>query len=50
MQIRITLHSCVIYIPKPFYKLKYPGWPIRFVYRELGLKLGSAVSQVRVWG
>lgn len=47
MQIRITLHSRVIYIPKPFYKLKYPGWPLRFVYPgvELRLELGSALSQ-----
>lgn len=51
MQIRITLHSCVIYIPKPFYKLKYPGWPIRFVYPGVEARAGicSFPKVERVW-
>ena len=43
MQIRITLHSRVIYIPKPFYKLKYPGWPLRFVYPGVELEAGAGI-------
>lgn len=42
MQIRITLHSSVIYIPQPFYSPEGCGWPIRRVYP--GEERGTARS------